>query len=146
MALSTLAEPAFGTDLNLCTDANGSSPTTIASVRDINWTVSAQIEDSSTHDISAPWRTKVPTLLNFGAVEIMTNWVPTNATHGDAAGILYVFSNRLERSYEIVETDPGLTEIHFNALVASLKMGRPVAGLRSGNVTLEGTGVPDFSA
>ena len=92
MSLSTLAEPAFGTDLNLCSDASATSPTTIASVRDINWTLSAQIEDSTTHDTASPYRTKVATLLNFGSVELMTNWVPTNATHGDVTGILAVWA------------------------------------------------------
>lgn len=144
MALSTLAEPAFGTSLMLCTDASATSPTEIASVKDINFTLSAQIEDSTTHDTAQPYRTKVSTLLNVGGVEAMVNWVPLNPTHNDATGILAVWAARAERTYQIVETDSATTTIQFNALVASIKMGRPVAGLRSGNVTLEGTGVPDF--
>jgi hypothetical protein len=144
MALSTLAEPAFGTDLNLCIDANGTSPSTIASVRDINFTLSAQIEDSTTHDTASPYRTKVATLLNVGPIEAMVNWVPTDATHNGTTGILAVWQARAERTYQLVETDSGTTTYEWNAIVASIKMGRPVAGLRSGSVTWEGTGVPDF--
>lgn len=144
MALSTLAEPAFGTALMLCSDASATSPTEIASVKDINLTVSVQIEDSSTHDLAAAWRTKVATLLNMGPIEAMVNWVPLNATHNDATGILFVMTSRLERTYQVVETDSATTTIQYNALVASLKLGRTVAGLRSGSITFEGTGVPDF--
>lgn len=54
-------------------------------------------------------------------------------------------SARAERTYQIVETDSGDTTLQFNAIVASIKQGRPLAGLRTGSVTLEGTGVPDFS-
>lgn len=145
MALSTTAEPAYGTLLKLCSDASAASPTTIAEVKDVNWNLDAQIEDATTHSTSTPWRVKVATLLNFGSVEFMVNWVPTGATHGDATGILYVFANRLERTYQIVETDSGDTTIQFNAVVQAIKMGRPVASLRSGNITLAGTGAPDFS-
>ena len=145
MALSTTAEPAYGTLLKLCSDANATSPTTIAEVKDVNWNLDAQIEDATTHSTSTPWRVKVATLLNFGSVEFMVNWVPTGATHGDATGILYVFANRLERTYQIVETDSGDTTIQFNAVVQAIKTGRPVASLRSGNITLAGTGTPDFS-
>lgn len=146
MALSTTAEPAYGTLLKLCSDANGTSPTTIAEVKDVNWNLSAQVEDATTHSTATPWRVKVATLLNMGGCEFMVNWVPTAATHDDATGILYVFAQRAERTYQIVETDSGDTTIEFNAIVAAIKMGRPLAGLRSGNVTLEGTGAPDFSA
>lgn len=146
MALSTNAEPAFGTALMLCTDASATSPTEIAEVKDINFTLSAQIEDASTHYLSNAYRTKVATLLNVGPVEAMVNWVPLNATHDDATGILSVYAARAERTYQIIESNAGLTKIQFNALVASIKMGRPVAGLRSGSVTWEGSGIPDFSA
>lgn len=146
MALSTLAEPAFGTELNMCVDASGTSPGLIASLRDLNWTVSVQIEDSSTHDISEPFRTKVATLVNMGPIEAMVNWVPSDPSHNGVTGVLAVCKNREERTYTIVETDSGGTTIEYNALIASIKGGRPVAGLRSGNITFEGTGVPDFDA
>lgn len=145
MALSTTAEPAYGTLLKLCSDASATSPTTIAEVKDINWNLDAQIEDATTHSTATPWRVKVATLLNFGSVEFMVNWVPTGATHGDATGILAVYAARAERTYQIVESDSGQTVIEFNALVQAIKMGRPVAGLRSGNITLAGTGSADFS-
>ena len=60
MALSTTAEPAFGTLLKLCTDANGTSPTTIAEVKDLNINLDAQIEDATTHSTSVPWRVAMP--------------------------------------------------------------------------------------
>ena len=146
MALSTTAEPAFGTLLKLCTDANGTSPTTIAEVKDINMNLDAQIEDATTHSNSVPWRVKVATLLNMGTVEFMVNWVPTAASHNGTAGILYVFTQREERTYQLVDTDAGETTYEFNAIVQAIKMGRPTASLRSGNVTLAGTGQPDFDA
>lgn len=146
MALSTLAEPAFGTLFNMCTDASGTSPATVAEVKDMNFTVSTQIEESTTHSTGTPWRTRVATLNDIGGVEVMVNWVPTDATHNASTGVLAVQVARAERTYQIVETDSGTTTIEFNAVIQSIKMGRPFAGLRSGNISLMGTGVPDFDA
>jgi predicted secreted protein len=146
MALSTTAEPAFGTLLKMCADANGTSPTTVAEVKDINFNLDAQIEDATTHSTAVPWRVKVATLLNMGSVEFMVNWVPTAATHDGITGVLYVFAQRAERTWQLVETDAGSTTYEYQAIVQGIKMGRPTAGLRSGNVTLAGTGQPDFDA
>jgi hypothetical protein len=144
--LSTLAEPAFGTLFNLCSDANGSSPTTVAEVADMNFTVSTQIEESTTHSTGTPWRTRVATLNDIGGIEVMIRWVPKDATHDDQTGLLAVQIARAERTYQIVETDASATTIEFNAIIQSLKMGRPFAGLRSANCSLMGSGVPDFDA
>jgi len=146
MAQSTNAEAAFGTELNLCVDASGTSPGLIAGIRDLNWTVSAQIEDTSAHDIAQPWRTKIVTLRNMGPVEIMVNWAPLDPSHNPTAGLMYVFKEGLERTYTIEETDDSDTTIEFNALVANIKGSRGVAAVRTGSITFEGTGVPDFDA
>jgi hypothetical protein len=145
MSLSTTAETAFGTLLKICSDASATSPTTIAEVRDFTWGVNARVEESTSHSTATPWVTKVPTLLSFGPVEFMVNWTPTAATQNDTTGLLYVMKQRAERTYQIVETDSGTTTVQFNAVIASIKQSRPVGGLRTGSITLDGTGLPDFS-
>jgi hypothetical protein len=146
MSLSTLAQPAFGTELNLCSDANGTSPTLIASVRDINFTLSTQVEESTAHDTAEPFRTYVGCLNSVGPIEAMLNYVPDNPTHDGVTGLLAVWKARAERTYTLVETDDGGTTYEWNAVIQSMKMGRPFAGLRTGSVTWQGTGVPDFDA
>lgn len=145
MPKSTNAVPAFGVQLQVCEDANGTNPITIAEVKDVNPTISAQIEDVTTHNTVAPWRTKIATLLNLGPVEFMVNFVGTDPTHDNDTGLLYIMRQREERTYRLVPSD-GSPAWAFNALVASIKGGFPVAGVRSGSVTLEGTGEPDFAA
>lgn len=146
MALSTTAEPAYGTLFNMCSDPSGGSPVTIGEVKDINFSLSSQIEDSTTHSTSIPVRTKVVTLLNVGPVEVMINWVPTDPSHNGTTGLYFVWRGREERSYQIEETDAGGTTLQWNGLISGIKQGRPVAGLRSANVSFEGTGDIDFDA
>lgn len=135
---TTLATPAFGIALQMA-DSSGNNFATIAEMKDFNMTLSAQIEDSSAHNASAPARTKVPTLLNFGPIEFPVNWVPTAATHNPTTGILYVWKNRQERLFRVVFPNGGPTWSGY-AVVENVKIGGPVAGLLAGSVTMQGSG------
>lgn len=142
MALSTLAEAAIGTLIKMCSDANGTSPTTIAECRDIDDTLSMATEDVTPQTATDRKRRKIATLIDH-QIEFKVNWLPTEATHGDTSGILYVFDNGLERTWQLVESDGTIWE--FNAIISNIKGGRPVAGARNASITLQGTGDIDYS-
>lgn len=143
MALSTQAEAAFHSLIFMCTDANGTSPTEVAELRDFNWGVSAKREDTSTHNPDYPWETAIVTQLKFGPVEFEVNYKP--GVHGDGpGGIVAVMEAREERTWQIHESDE-TTIVEFNAHVVNFKAPRRVAGVRLGSFTLDGTGKPDFS-
>lgn len=145
MALSTLAESAFGSLIYLCADASGTNPAEVAELRDFNYAVSAKREDTSVHNASAPWETGIVTQLKFGPVEFEVNYRPSEATHGDETGVTAVMVARAERTWQIHESDE-TTVVEFNAHVVNKKHTRRVAGVRIGAFTLDGTGQPDFSA
>lgn len=135
---STLATPAFGIALQMA-DVAGTNFTTIAEVKDVNMTLSAQIEDGTSHSSGTPWRVKVPTLLNAGPIEFPVNWVPTAATHNPTTGILYVWKNRQERLFRLVFPNGGPTWQGY-AVIENVKLGGPTAGLLGASVTLQGSG------
>jgi len=143
MALSTNAAAVYNTLLKVCNDANGTSPTTIAEIRDIDLSLLSQVEDV-TPQTAGGERCKIVTLLDK-KVTAMVNWLPTAATHNDSAGLHYLWQNRIERTYQIVESN-GTTIYQFNAIIASIKHGRPVAGARTAQIEFEGTGTMDLSA
>lgn len=143
MALSTNARPAYNTLLQVCSDANGTSPTTIAEIRDVDLSLLSQVEDVTPQTASGE-RCKIITLLDK-KVTAMVNFLPDAATHSDVGGLHYLWQNRVERTYRIVESNT-TTIYQFNALIASIKHGRPVAGARTAQIEFEGTGPIDLSA
>lgn len=137
----TLATPAFGIALKLGStdDNNTATYTTIAEVGDLNFSISAQIEDVTSHSTANPWRTKLPTLLMMGPIEANVSFVPAAATHNPTTGFLYVLKNRLERAYQVIFPNAGPTW-YGNGVIASSKFQYATAGVGKSNLTIEGSG------
>jgi len=142
MALSTQAVPAFGVMLQLCEDASSTNPINIAEVKDINDSYNAQVEDVTTHNTLAAWRTRIATLLDLG-VELQLNFVGTDPTHDHLTGLKWVWRQREERTYILTPSD-GSIALTFNAVISNIKGTFPVGGVRGASVTLMSSGVPDF--
>lgn len=140
---STLAKPSFGMRLQVG-DSSGSTFVDVAEVTDVKWKESAQIEDVTAHDTGVPWRSRIPTLLSYGPVTISVNEVPLNATHNATAGLKYIFRNRLERQYKLVDPDGEETET-FYAIISDIDHERTVAGTKKANYTFQGSGAPTTS-
>lgn len=138
----TLATPAFGIAFKLgSTDDSGTAVyTTIAEVTDLNFTISAQIEDVTSHSTSNPWRTKLPTLLQMGPIEAPVNFVPAGATHNPTTGIMYVLKQRLERAYQIIFPNGGPTW-YGNAVIESAKFAYAPPSVQKSSITYQGTGL-----
>jgi predicted secreted protein len=138
----TLATPAFGVALQLgSTDDSGTATyATIAEVSDLNFTLTAQVEDVTAHSTSNPWRTKLSTLLAMTPIEAPVHWIPTAATHNPTTGIAYVWKQRLERAYKILFPNSGPTW-SGNAVVENLKFKFPIAGVQESSITLQGSGL-----
>lgn len=139
MASGNLATPAFGIAFKLYDNADA-NPTTVASLKDINTTLSAQIEDTTTHDSGAPWRQKTATLLNMGPITVMLNWIPTGATHGYVTGLLAVWAARASRKYAALFPSSGPTWSGF-AVIQTIALTHPTAGIQGASVTFDGDGV-----
>jgi len=142
MGLSTLAKPAYGTLLQMCSDAYGTAPTDIAELKDYSTNYSNQIEDVSVHNGADRSRRKIATMFDPGKTDFAVNWVGTDPTH---QAVLAVLQSGEERTFFIRDNQGG-ADYQFNALIADLKENIPVAGVRGGSISLACTGPVDFDA
>ena len=96
------------------------------------------------HDNTLPFTQHVATLLTYGPVTFSINWVPNNSTHDKTTGLRYVWINRQERTFKIVDPD-GLESDTFNAVIESIDREMTVGGVKKGSVTLRPSGTPTFA-
>ena len=140
------AVPSFGTFLKIGDGGGSEVFTTIAEVKSINGLqMSAKIDDVTTHSTGTPWREKLATLLDAGTLACDVNFIPTNATHSNSAGLLRDFVNRTKRNFKLVLTDGGSTTFAFAAFVQDFKMTAPVDGVLTASVTLAASGPPTLA-
>ena len=159
MGVPKVAVPAIGTLLQI---GNGASPEvfySIANIGDISGpSTSAAVVDVTSHtSTSAPWRLKIPTLLDPGEITLPLYIDPASgapATAGNfwganfTAGLGRLFANRgngpgVPYNVKIVYIDGTVDE--FQAFVTKYSRKSPVAGVYTGDVTLTLTGVPSFA-
>lgn len=142
--------PALASEGTLLQMGNGSSPEswqTVANVGDISGPAfDSTIVDVTSHSSQAPFRQKIPTLLDIGATTFKCFWVMTNPTHmnaltGGFPGIRYAYFNRELIQIRLKYTD-GTSSDAFNCYVTKLGQMATVAGVYEMNVTLTGTGSP----
>lgn len=137
---STLAKPSFGMRIQM-SDLSGSTFVDVAEVTDVKYKESGQVEEVTAHDRGVPWRTRIITLLSYGPITFSVNEVPLHATHSATSGFKYVFRNRQERMYKLVDPDGEETE-SFYAVISDIDHERTVAGVKKANITLQGSGAP----
>lgn len=139
---STLAKPSFGIILEM-SDAAGTNFTPIAEVKDLNFDMTAQVEDVTSHSSGAPFRQRITTLLSFGPITFPVNWVPDDSTHNATTGLLSVWKAREERTWKLTDPDVG-DLVTFFGLVSDIKGAYSVAGVKSGSITIQASGEPTF--
>jgi len=138
----TSALASFGTLLKLGNGVTTTAETftTIAEVKDISGPgMSLNTADVTAHDGSG-WREHVATLLDAGEVSFDVNYVPTNATHNNTAGLIKMMTSRALRNYQLVF--PGPTTWTFAAFVTGFEPGSPVDGALTASVSMRISGQP----
>lgn len=134
---------AKGTLLKIGDGGGTESFTTIAEVTKIGGPkLGAEVLDVTSHSSTSGWREFIAGLLDGGEVTFTINYVPTNATHNYAAGLLKDFTNRTLRNFKVVWPDSGSTTWAFAAIVKSFEPDAPVDGKLESQVTLKISGVP----
>ena len=140
------AIPAFGTFLKIGDGGGTENFTTIAEVKSITGpTMSAKIDDVTTHSTGTPWREKLATLLDAGTVAFALNFIPTDATQSHSTGLIKDFENRTKRNFKIVFPNGASTTWAFSAFVADFKCDSPVDGVLGANLTLNISGPPTLA-
>lgn len=139
----SVAQPAINT---LVKRGDGGSPetfTTTALVSSIQGlSLSAMVQDVTTHSNGTPWREKITTLLDAGELKFDLLFVPTDPTHSASAGLLSDMLARVKRNFKLVFPDPGATTWDFAAYVSKFDMQDPVDNVLKASVTLSATGQP----
>lgn len=142
----TEAISAFGTLLKI---GDGGSPenfTTIAEVKDISLSHFARdMIDVTTHSSTEGWREFMAGLKSGGEVTFEINFLPTDATHSYAAGLLHDWEGGTLRNFKIVLTDAGNTTWTFAAIVSDFVPKAPVSGALTAAVTLKLSGKPTLA-
>lgn len=128
---------AFGTLLK----RNG---TTVAEVNDISGPGLSRDNIEVTHHQSANrWREFIKGLKDGGEVTFSVNYIPTNATHNVAAGMLGDFSNETTvDTWSLVFPDTGATTWSFPGFITSWEPAEPIDDKLSADVTIKVSGQP----
>ncbi len=156
-----IAIPAIGT---LWQIGNGASPeifNTVANVGDITGpTTQAAVVDVTSHTSpAAPWRQKIPTLLDPGTLNIPVYIVPASGGstgagvqwgHNYASGIGRLLVNRglspgVPYNMKLIYPDGLSTTDFFQGFLTKYTRDMKVAGVITGSVEVTLTGLPSFS-
>jgi hypothetical protein len=126
---------------------NGGTPesfTTIANVGDIAGpTLKATMEDVTNHSSPGKFEETMPTTKSLGQIKFPVNFIPTNATHSYAAGLVKDWSDGTKRNFQMVFPDS--TTWSFAAYVEEVSFKAPTKGLLAADVTLTITGQPTLA-
>ncbi len=119
----------------------------VANVSDITGPQMAATEVDVTSHTSPtiPWRQKITTLLDIGAVTAKIFWQPLDPTHANSpssyvGGLMYIFINRVKVPVRILYPDGSFDA--FFAYITKCSKTAPIAGVLGLDVTFSGTDSP----
>ena len=120
--------------------------TAIAEVTTINgYKLKADMKDVTSHGSASAYHEMIPTLKSAGTVTFTINYVPTAATHKNAAGgLIYAFDQKLKRSFQLNFPD-ATTVWACQGFVSDFAPKEPVGDQLSADVTITLTGVPTLA-
>lgn len=139
------AVPAFGTLIQVLSQATPEVYTTIAGIGDITGpnTQVAETETTS-HSTGKPHRTFIPTLIDDGDLTFPCYFNPSDPTHSlfSPYGLENLYQNRAVTKFRMINTDPTHRTRSFLAFVKQLGETYPIAGVCTRQVSLRITSVP----
>lgn len=142
----TAATSAHGTLLKVGDNAAPETFTTIAEVKNISGPgIKLDTKEVTSQDSTDHWRERIATLLDCGAISFGINYMPQNATHSNAAGLVYLITNRLKRNFKLVMTDPINTEWIIPAYVTAFDPEFNTEDETQAQVTLTPAGKPTLA-
>ncbi len=130
---------------------DGASPevfTAVGAISDINGpNKKADVIDTSNHNTTTGYKTKLASLKDGGEITFDVFWDPTDATHNQTSGGLdALFESQSIDNWQITEgTLSPVNKWSFQAFVSGLGTKYAVAGAMKASVTLTVTGKPTHS-
>jgi hypothetical protein len=111
---------------------------TIAEVTDIaDLGATANVIDTTAHDATNRWGSRIPTFLDTGNMRITLNHVPADLGHG---ALFDQMTGRTRRPVLIVLPDATKTAWHLTGFVTGWQSAMPVNGVLSAQIVLTGAG------
>lgn len=99
--------------------------------------------DMTDHDSPANTAESIPTIVDPGQLTCTVHFDPANALHQQLAADQ---TDLTTRNYQLVLTDPDNTIVRFPAYVAGFRLGAPVRGALTFQLTLRIAGAIDWDA
>lgn len=119
---------------------------TVANVSSINgFSMSAKVEDVTSHSSGRPWRQKIPTLLDAGSLTFDIFFIPSSTNQPTQTGhqeLLFDFVNRITRDWRLVFPDAAATTWQATGFISKFNVLSPVDGVQKAAMTIELTGDP----
>lgn len=124
-----------------------SSYATILEVTDISGPgFATDSVEYTSHDSANKAREFGPGLIDSGEVTFSVNYQPAATTHGNSAGLLYVWKNRATRNWKLIFPDGSTTTWIFSAFITKFEPKAPIDDKLSADITLKITGLPSTLA
>lgn len=140
------AVAAINTYFQVESDSSPGTYVTVSGVKDINGpSISATVEDITTHSQDDPWKRKKPTLLDGGTITFDLVFNPTDQTQDHNAGVLGYFENRTEKNIRLQFPDGALTRWLAKGYFVKFGIKAAVAGVLLASVDFEVDGKPTFA-
>lgn len=138
------SQPAQNTLLQF---GDGMSPegwTTVANVSSYTGpSMSAKVDDVTSHSTGIPWRSKTVSLLDAGTVSFKVWFVPGDTGH---KALLALFTGRALKDWRLVYPDTGATKWPFSGTISKFNINIPVDGQIDATLDIAITGEPNFPA
>jgi len=129
--------------INTLLKANG---TLVAEVRSISGPgITVKMVDVTSHSSSVPWTETVPTLLDAGDLTFEINYIPSEPTQNNSAGLLSFLTGRALTAWTLTFPDSGATTFSFNGYVSKFDITAPVDNVLTAKMTISITGQPTLA-
>lgn len=136
----------FGSLLKIGDGAGPEVFTTIAEVKDISGpSLSMATIDVTNQSSTGGWAEFIGGIKDAGEVTFDVNFLPADATHNAATGLIRDYNNRTKRNFQLVFPDAGATTWSFAALVTAFQPTEPIGDALTASVTLKITGQPTLA-
>lgn len=133
----------YGTLLKMGDGGGTEVFTSIAEVRDISGPSFARDAiDVSQQTSPGLWAEFIPGRKDAGEVTFTIAFLPTNAQHGYATGLLRDYDQGNKRNFQLVFPNVGNTTWSFSAYVTGMTINEPTNEALTADVTLKITGQP----
>ena len=138
--MTTAATDSHGTLLQRETSEGSGTYATVGEVRDIGGPkLTKSRHDATSHD-SGGYTERISGVKTTGPITFEINWIPSNATHSAASGLVADYESQVDKNYRLVFPDTGSETATMRGTVSEFEILAPVDGVLRAKVAIDPTG------